>query len=204
MLEKILSQINYLEALGAGLAIVQVILSKNNNVNNYLFGIAGILIAIWIYYHNKLYADILLNLYYLIMSIYGWFFWKFGKKSKQSPITYSSPENWLIAFGIVSGCLILMFYWLNFHTDSDVPVWDSFVVAFAWAGMWLMAKRKIENWLFLNMSNLIAIPLMVYKGLYIYAALTVFLFIMGWLGYFNWRKIYKQTDGNFSNQKKNI
>src|SRR5690625_7545191 len=169
MLENIFYNFSFWEALGAVFSICQVILSRKNNVNNYLFGIAGVLIGIWIYYQNKLYADILLNLYYLIMSIYGWFFWKFGKKSKQSPITYSSPENWLIAFGIVSGCLILMFYWLNFHTDSDVPVWDSFVVAFAWAGMWLMAKRKLDNWLVLNMSILIAIPLRVYKGLYIYA-----------------------------------
>jgi nicotinamide mononucleotide transporter len=84
-----------------------------------------------------------------------------------------------------------MSYWLRFHTDSDVPFWDAAVSGFAWAGMWLMAKRKMENWIFLNISNSIAIPLLIYKELYIYAGLTIFLFIVGTSGYFKWRKIIK-------------
>ena len=95
------------------------------------------------------------------------------------------------ANGIVLACFLLMSYWLTFHTDSDVPIWDAVVVSFAWAGMWLMAKRKIENWIYLNISNIISIPLMVYKELYIYAGMTVFLFIMGTSGYLKWRKLMK-------------
>lgn len=196
MLEKIFYNFSFWEVIGAVFAICQVILSRKNNVNNYLFGIAGVLIGIWIYYQHKLYADILLNLYYLIMSVYGWFYWKFGRKNHQAPISFSNIKNIITASSIAVLCFGIMFYWLSTHTDSDVPIWDSFVAAFAWAGMWLMAKRKIENWLFLNMSNIIAIPLMVYKGLYIYAALSIFLFIMGILGYLNWRKIYKEERKN--------
>ncbi|HUH47361.1 MAG TPA: nicotinamide mononucleotide transporter, partial [Arenibacter sp.] len=65
---------------------------------------------------------------------------------------------------------------------------------FAWAGMWLMAKRKLENWVYLNISNLIAIPLLVYKELYIYTGLTVFLFIVGTSGYFKWWSIIKNQE----------
>ncbi len=178
-----------LEGIGTLFAIGQVILSRNNNVNNYLFGIAGILISIWVRYHAKLYGDILLDMYYLIMSIYGWFFWKFGKQHHASPISYSTRSEHLKAAAISLCCFGIMFYWLGNHTDTDVPFWDALVSAFAWAGMWLMAKRKMENWIYLDISNFIAIPLLIYKGLYIYAALTVFLFIMGISGYLKWRNI---------------
>ena len=85
-----------------------------------------------------------------------------------------------------------MAYWLGQHTDSDVPYWDAVVCAFAWAGMWLMAKRKIENWIYLNISNLISVPLLIYKELYIYAGLTAFLFAVAVSGYIKWKKIIAQ------------
>lgn len=197
-MKELFSAFSFWEGLGAVFAIIQVSLSRKNNVNNYLFGIAGVLIGIWIYYQHKLYADILLNMYYLIMSIYGWFYWKFGRQKQQTPISFSNRKDFITAGSIVFICFGIMAYWLSYHTDSDVPIWDSFVAAFAWAGMWLMAKRKIENWLFLNMSNIIAIPLMLYKGLYIYAALSVFLFVMGILGYLTWRRIYREKRENAS------
>lgn len=183
--------LTWLQFLGTTFGVAQVLLSRKNNVHNYLFGIVSVLISIWVLYESRLYADILLHLYYLVMSIYGWFYWKFGRQKQSAPISYASKtEHWKAA-GIVTGCFILMVWWLKFHTNSDVPVWDAAVSAFAWAGMWLMAKRKMENWIYLNISNIIAIPLLVYKDLYIYAGLTVFLFIVGTSGYFKWRKIVR-------------
>ena len=61
----------------------------------------------------------------------------------------------------------------------------------AWAGMWLLAKRKIENWILLNTSNLFAIPLLIHKDLYLFAALTTFLFVVAIFGYWKWRYIMK-------------
>lgn len=187
-----LNHFTVLETIGAAFGVVQVLLSRKNNVNNYLFGIAGILIAFYIYYESKLYADILLSMYYLVMSIYGWFFWKFGKERKAAPISFSDKGDYLKAGGIALACFGIMAYWLTSHTDSDVPIWDAVVAAFAWAGMWLMAKRKLENWIFLNASNLVAIPLFIYKGLYVYAALTIFLFVVAISGYLNWKKIINE------------
>ena len=77
---------------------------------------------------------------------------------------------------------------VNF-TDSTVPLADSWVSATALAGMWLLAKRKIENWILLNISNAFAIPLLLYKQLPLYAALTLFLFIIAILGYIDWNKM---------------
>ena len=188
-------QLTWLQGLGTLFGIVQVVLARQNNIHNYLFGIVSILISIWVLYQSALYADILLHLYYLIMSIYGWFYWQFGQQKSEAPISTSDMSEHLKALGIVLGCFTLMSYWLSFHTDSYVPIWDAVVSAFAWAGMWLMAKRKLENWIYLNISNIISIPLLVYKELYIYAGMTVFLFIMGTSGYLKWRNIMRKEEG---------
>lgn len=183
------SNINILQWVGTAFGVTQVLLARQNNINNYLFGIISILIGIWVLFASKLYADILLSLYYLVMSFYGWFYWKFGKLKEEVPISYATLPEHLKAIGIVIGCYAIMVYWLVYHTNSDVPYWDACTTAFAWAGMWLMARRKMENWLYLNISNIISIPLLFYKELYIYAGLTIFLFIIGTSGYFKWRKI---------------
>lgn len=193
MMQEILNKITWLEWLGVLFAVVQVLLARKNNVNNYLFGIAGILISLYIMFNAKLYAEFVLSLYYLVMSIYGWIFWKFGKSKTETPISYTDFSEKLKAVGIVIGTFILFYVFLTNYTDSDVPIWDSLVSAFAWAGMWLMAKRKIENWVYLNISNIISIPLMIYKDLYLYASLSAFLFIVAVSGYINWRNIIKQN-----------
>ena len=84
-----------------------------------------------------------------------------------------------------------MYLFLDVYTYSNVPAWDAWVAATAWAGMWLLARRKVENWLLLNLSNHLAIPLFIYKGLLLTACLTVFLFIVAIFGYIEWRKIYQ-------------
>lgn len=187
-----ISQLTVLQWLGTAFGVVQVLLARQNNIHNYLFGIIAILISIWVLYQSRLYADILLNLYYLGMSIYGWFYWKMGRQKQESPIAYATRKEHGIAVGIVLGCFVLMAYWLAGHTDSDVPYWDAMVCAFAWAGMWLMAKRKIENWIYLNISNLISVPLLIYKELYVYAGLTIFLFLVAISGYIKWKRILER------------
>lgn len=189
-MELIFKDTVWLQVVGTIFGITQVLLARKNNIHNYVFGIISILISLWVLYQARLYADILLNMYYLVMSIYGWFYWKNGRLAEM-PISYAHLADYGSAIGIVIACFLMMSYWLSFHTNSDVPIWDALVSAFAWAGMWLMAKRKIENWVFLNMSNSIAIPLLFYKELYIYAALTIFLFIVGTSGYFKWKKIIR-------------
>lgn len=195
MIDELFTPLIIMQWLGTSFGVVQVLLARKNNSNNYLFGIISILISLWVLYQSGLYADILLNLYYLVMSIYGWFYWKMGKQNKETPISYLNKKEHSIALGIVVGCFLLMAYWLSQHTDSNVPYWDAIVCAFAWAGMWLMAKRKIENWVYLNISNFIAVPLLIYKGLYIYAGLTVFLFMVAVSGYLKWKKILANENG---------
>ena len=190
MLESV-TLLSIVQLIGVVFGALQVWYAKENKVVNYLFGIVSILITISVYYSSGLYAERFLNLYYLLMSIYGWWYWKNRGAEKETPITYSSMIQWTQAAGLVLITFLVFYFSLIKLTDSDVPMWDSLVTAFAWGGMWLLAKRKMENWIFLNVSNLISIPLLIYKELYIYAGFTVFLFAIAIFGYFNWRKIVR-------------
>lgn len=181
-----------LQWIGVICGVVQVLLAKANNVLLYPFGIASILITLYVLYDAGLYAEILLNLYYLTMSIYGWAHWITRRDAVPVKADYSNKRDWIITISIVAAGFPLLYYTLIHFTDSTVPAWDAWVSATAWAGMWLLAKRRIENWVWLNISNAIAIPLLVYKGLHLYAALTLFLFVVAVFGYFEWKNIIRK------------
>ncbi|PQL94939.1 nicotinamide riboside transporter PnuC [Apibacter adventoris] len=179
------------EMIGVFFGVAEVIYAKYNKVWLYPCGITSILITIYLYFNVKLFAEIILQFYYLIMSIYGWYIWVRKRKSHLQ-VSYSSDKELKVAICIVIFSICVLYIFLNFFTSSDVPLWDSMVSAFAWAGMWLLTQRKIENWIFLNISNFIAIPLMLHKGLILYSILTLFLFIIALLGYNDWKKIIKK------------
>jgi len=176
------------------LGVAEVLLAKANKIALYPVGILGILLSIYILGDAGLYAESLLNGYYLVMSIYGWYHWIKRKDRTPVIVSYCSPGEWLSTVGIITFAFILLYYLLKYYTPSTVPAWDAWVSATAWAGMWLLARRKIENWILLNISNICAIPLLLYKQLPLFAILTAFLFIVAIFGYLEWRKIILENN----------
>jgi nicotinamide mononucleotide transporter len=175
------------------LGVSEVLLARANNIWLYPTGIASVILAIFSLFNAGLYAECLLHGYYLVMSIYGWWYWSTKKNNAPVVITFSTRSEWYITFAITFGGSIILFLFLTSFTDSEVPAWDAWVSATGWAGMWLLARRKIENWLLLNISNAFAIPLLFYKGLPTLALLTIFLFIVACKGYFDWIKVARKT-----------
>ena len=180
-------------------AVAEVLLARSNKVLLYPAGIISTAIYTYIFIGIGLYADAILNVYYFVMSIYGWILWVQRRDNDQHlPITRNSRKDWLItaAFVLIGWALLHIMLIKLFpalfpgYKISDVAMWDAFISATAWAGMWLLAKRKVENWLLLNLSNIAAIPILIYKGMPFTAALTLFLFIVAIFGYFEWRKLY--------------
>lgn len=177
-----------LEWIAVSFGVTEVLLARKNNVLLYPAGIIGILCSSFLLINAKLYAETLLHGYYLVMSIYGWAMWKNRSSSGASEISKSSLKDQKITWSIALGGWVVLYFALKNFTDSDVPIIDAFVSSTAWAGMWLLAKRKLENWIWLNISNLVAIPLLFYKGLILVSFLTLFLFIIAILGYVDWKK----------------
>jgi nicotinamide mononucleotide transporter len=183
-----------LEWVAVAFGVSEVLLAKKNNIWLYPTGIVGILCGSILLLDSKLYAETLLHCYYLVMSVYGWVNWKNRSATGASQITKSDSRDFAITLAIALLGWAFLYFILTTFTDSDVPVIDAFVSSTAWAGMWLLAKRKLENWIWLNISNLVAIPLLYSKQLYMMSFLTLFLFIVAIFGYLDWRKELNQRD----------
>jgi nicotinamide mononucleotide transporter len=182
-----------IEWLAVGFGVSEVLLAKKNSIWLYPTGIISILLSMFLLLNVKLYAETLLSIYYLVMSVYGWIIWKKRKQDGENQVSWSSNKELAIAVLISVIGFVVLYLVLRHYTDSDVPIFDAFVSATAWAGMWLLAKRKIENWIFLNISNIVAIPLLFHKKLPLMACLTTFLFIVAIFGFFEWRKIINKN-----------
>jgi len=185
--------VTILEMIAVAFSVTEVLLSYRNNVLLYPAGIVACSLSIWLMGKSGLYAEAVLSLYYLVMSFYGWYQWqRRRKKTEHLPISYCTPRDWRIVVIICIAAFAILLFTLKNFTDSTVPVADAFVSATAWAGMWLLARRKVENWILLNISNIVAIPLLFHKHLPLMALLTAFLFTVAVLGYFRWKKIVRE------------
>lgn len=183
-----------LQWTGVCFGVAEVLLAKANKVLLYPCGIISVFITIIVLFEAGLYAEIALNIYYLIMSVYGWHHWLKSKNKQVLPISYSTNKDLIFTFMIILTGLPFLYFTLKHFTDSTVPFWDAWVSVTAWAGMWLLTKRKLENWVLLNISNAFAIPLLIHKNLILYALLTLFLFVVAIFGYKSWKAIlYKNN-----------
>ena len=183
-----IKETTWVQWLAVALGVAEVLLARVNNIWLYPAGILGTALSILLLMEAQLFAESLLNVYYIVMSVYGWVYWV--KKRDQPPVrvTWSTKTEWIISLAISLGGWAVLYFLLRYFTPSNVPLWDAFVSSTAWAGMWLLARRKIENWIFLNISNLFAVPLLFYKKLPMFAVLTIFLFIVACFGYFDWKR----------------
>lgn len=186
-----LAETDWLQWTAIVFGVAEVLLARVNNILLYPAGILSTVFTIYILAIAGLYAESALNGYYFVMSVYGWWYWHKRKDEAPVPISRTSPREWMVTAAIVVGGFAILYGLLKRYTPSTVPGWDAWVSATAWAGTWLLAKRKVENWVLLNVSNVFAVPLLFYKQLPLFAVLTVILFVVACFGYFDWIKRYK-------------
>ena len=175
------------------LGVTEVFLARANSVYLYPAGIGATVLAIYSLFTVGLYAECLLHGYYVVMSIYGWWYWNAGRDHKPVQVTLASKKDWIVTLAIVLVGFGVLYLSLSSFTDSEVPVWDAWVSATGWAGMWLLARRKVENWILLNISNAFAIPLLFHKSLPMLGLLTIVLFVVACFGYFDWLKTARRN-----------
>ncbi len=174
--------------------VASVWYARKNNVLVYPTGIIGVLLAAYVYFFQTdppLYADASLNIYYFLMSIYGWYNWVQKKNSDQLayPISWCDKRELSVGIGFFVLFWGVIFLVLNYFTNSNTPILDSLVSGSAVTAMWWMAKRKIENWIAWVFSNIVAIPLNFYKGLMLFTVMYVLFLMLAWMGYVTWKKM---------------
>lgn len=174
--------------------------ARKESILVYPVGIVSVVIYVFICFNARLYADAGINLFYFVMSVYGWYHWthKNGHTETREISVNSTKEQILgIVLTIVSFFLILALIWLFNRDDvvymnSYVPYVDSLTTAIFLIGMWLMALKRIENWLYWIIGDLIAIPLYFGKGLVFTSFQYLVLLIIAIWGYIEWRKRWNQ------------
>ncbi len=169
--------------------VASVIYSMRENILVYPTGIISVIIYVYLAFQYKLYADMGVNGYYFVMSVYGWYYWTNTEGAKeQIEVTVNSAIENIYSLVLLLGSFgTLVFVLMNF-TDSDVPIWDAATTSFAILGMWLMARKKLENWVAWIITDLISIPLYFYKGLVLTSFQFLIFTFLATMGYFAWKK----------------
>lgn len=172
--------------------LFSVIYSAKNSILVYPTGLASTIIFVYILLKANLYGDLIINAYYFYMSVYGWYLW--SRKDRQHHdllkiSTVTPKDNYkCLAIFIVSVIFVSVVY----HFFNMFNAWwayvDTFITGLFFIGMWLLAKRKIENWLYLIAGDIIGIPLFFYKGLIFTGFFYITLTTIAIFGYRSWKR----------------
>jgi len=181
----------WLEIVGVVTGILYVILGVRQNKLLWPLGLITSAAYVIIFFQGKFYADMSLQVYYILISIYGWYYWSKGDKRSETGqlsvvrITRKQVYITLLAFVFSWTGIYFLLYYL---TDSTIPLGDSFTTALAIVATWMLTRKIIEQWYLWIIANLVSICLYIYKGLYptvilyaVYAGMAVY-------GYIVWKK----------------
>ena len=182
-----------LELIAVFFGLLSVWFSKNNNVLVYPTGIINTSIFVYLLVKWELLGDMIINVYYFLMSIYGWYYWT--RKSNNigyTPITRThSTDIKIILIIIISSVLFVSYLYSFFEKWSGfVSYVDIITTAIFFAGMWLMARRKIERWFFWILGDIISVPLYFVKGLAFSSFQYLIFTFIAIAGYYKWKSIY--------------
>jgi nicotinamide mononucleotide transporter len=182
---------NYLELIAAALGLIAIYLQIKQRVWYWPVSIVLVSLYIIVYIQAKLYADMSLQVYYLVISFYGWYHWLFGKREdpgEKLPVSNVSRKLAVyLLLASITFFIAISFILINF-TDSDLPYWDAFTTALSFVATWMLARKIIENWLVWIIVDAVSVGIYIYKGLYPTVVLFTVLTILAFVGYHAWRK----------------
>ena len=180
-----------LELVAVVLGLVSVWFAKQDNILVYPSGMISTGIFVYLLLQAGLIGDFMINANYFIMSIYGWYVWTRKVDNTQTtPISFTNEQEKKI--GIVIFIATLFFVYIVYKTFNKWTSWvayaDTITTAIFFVGMWLMAKKKIENWIFWIVGNIISVPLYFYKGFTFTSFQYLGFTFIAIAGYFAWKK----------------
>ena len=183
---------SYIEGIAALLGILSVWYARKENILVFPVGIVSVLLYVYICFWGKLYADMGVNLFYFIMSAYGWYNWTHGKGEviEREISRTNTNEKVMVSISFLV-CFLGLYYILTNYTDSDVAIVDSLTTSLFIIAMVLMALKKVEHWSFWIVGDIISIHLYIHKG-YVLSSFQFIVFLtIAILGLIEWRKRIK-------------
>lgn len=184
--------LNPYEVLAVVFSLVCVLLTIKENIWQWLVGIFGVIFYIVVFYQAKLYANMWLQVVFIVLQLYGWYEWLYGGKGKtELKISRSSLSlNLLMIVMAIAGTAAMSYGFAKF-TDNAMPLTDSAVTVLSLLAQWMLAKKYLENWLGWIVVNVMMIGLGISQKLILTAGLYVVFFILAILGFLEWRKSYR-------------
>lgn len=180
-----------LEITAVIFGFLSVWFSKQNNILVFPTGMISTLIFVYLLLKWELLGDMMINAYYFVMSVFGWYVWtRKGNDNQVTPISRTTINEKKISSAIFFATLLFVF--IVYKTFDKWTSWvayvDTITTAIFFVGMWLMAKRKIENWIFWIIGDVISVPLYFYKGFTFTSFQYLGFTIIAILGYLAWKK----------------
>ena len=185
-----------LELIGILFGLLSVWYAKKNTVWVYPTGMISTAIFVYLLLKWALLGDMIINAYYFVISVYGWYYW--SKKEEEvivHPITSTSKKEVKTALLFFVASIFFVFWvYQAFDKWKDWTAYvDTFTTAIFFVGMGLMARRKIEHWLFWIVGDIISIPLYFYKGLTLTSFQYIIFTLIAIYGYRSWKKILDKS-----------
>lgn len=182
-------QSTFIEIVAVVFGLLSVWYSMKVNILVYPTGIVSVIIYVYICFFAGLYADMGINFVYFVMSLYGWYNWTKPRADKPKlPVSFSNKREHVIAVLATITSFIIICFVLKKYTDSTVPYIDAFTTSVFIVGMWLMAVKKVENWVYWIIGDIVSVPLYFYKGLVFTSFQYLVFLILAVMGYIAWRK----------------
>ena len=180
-----------LEFLAFSFGIISVIYAKKENILVYPTGIICTVITVYLLYKAQYFGDMMMNIYYSLMSIYGWWNWSRIENDKYLlKITrFSKNDLGLTVFLFLLTVTITYAVYTFNLTEIKIPNYiDMFTSGIFFTAMWLMANKKLESWMFWIIGDIITVPLYAYRGLGMLSLQYIIFTILAIQGYIEWKK----------------
>lgn len=185
-----------LEVAGVISGLLCVYLAAKNIIWNWPLAIISVAIYIFIFYDSHLFADMGLQVYFLAINIYGWYFWsKKSSSATKAPVaSIKQREVILSALAVVIFTFLLGSILYN-HTIASYPYLDSFCTACSIVAQFFMARKVLQNWLLWIFVDIIYVGIYIFKDLHLTAAMYAIYIVIALIGYVDWKKEFKKQLG---------
>ncbi|MFN8254985.1 MAG: nicotinamide riboside transporter PnuC [Bacteroidales bacterium] len=184
--------VNYDEVLGTVVALVYLFFSIKQNIWLWPLGLVSSAIYAYVFFRAKVYAGMGLQIYFVLMSVYGWIIWLNGKgeenelKSVKSVVSEPKLILKLIIWSVL--LFIILIQILLHQTDSDIPYFDAYITSLSIVATWMLAKKYVEHWMVWILADSVAVGVYLSKNLYFTVILYSVYTIMAYIGYKTWKK----------------
>lgn len=184
---------SYVELIAVAFGLVSVYLSAREHIVSWPTAIVNVAIFFFLFWKAKLYADAVLQLVYLTLSVYGWYEWLYGgAQHSRLKVARTSRTEWLILTplflvgGLGLGALLAR------YTDSPIPYFDAMLTAASLVAQWMMTRKLLENWLIWIAADIVYVPVFIRRGLPFTALQYAVFLVLAGMGWYGWRKSLRE------------